>query len=134
MLIPRHNSTKYIYFYQRKCAYKKCYLIQHCCSRQQPTGADYRKLGNACCRRVPFPHHLQAQTYFWWRSWSHSLRPKKLHASVAVPAAPVKVPSQRPLAPNVASVTLVANKGDNEMILGAVHRSPDICFRAEETP
>ena len=31
------------------------------------------------------------------------------------------------------SVTLVANdKGDNEMILGAVHRSHDICLTAEE--
>ena len=41
---------------------------------------------------------------------------------MAVPAAPVRVPSQRPLAPSVASVTSVASdKGDNEMILGAVH-------------
>ena len=39
------------------------------------------------------------------------------------------VPSQRPLAPSVASVTSVANdNGDNEMILGAVHRSPGICL------
>ena len=53
---------------------------------------------------------------------------KKL--SVAVPPAPVRDPSQRPLAP---SVTSVANdKGDNEMIPGAVHRSPDICLKAEE--
>ena len=60
---------------------------------------------------------------------------KKLHACVVVPAAPVRVPSQRPLAPNVASVTSVANsKGDNEMILGAVHRSPEICLTAEENP
>ena len=50
---------------------------------------------------------------------------KKLSVSVAVPAAPVPVPSRRPLAPSVASVTSVANdKGDNEIILGAVHRSP----------
>ena len=29
----------------------------------------------------------------------------------------------------------VANdKGDNEMTLGAVHRSPDICLTAEENP
>ena len=40
-----------------------------------------------------------------------------------------------PLAPSVASVTSVANdKGDNEMILGNVHRSPGICLIAEETP
>ena len=43
------------------------------------------------------------------RSWSHRLRPKKVHASVAVPAAPVRVPSQRPLSPSVTSVTSVAN-------------------------
>ena len=46
---------------------------------------------------------------------------KKLSVSVAVPPAPVQVPSQRPLAPSVASVTSVANdKADNEMVLGAV--------------
>ena len=40
---------------------------------------------------------------------------KKLLASVAVPPAPVRVPSQRPLAPSVTSVTLVANdKGEME--------------------
>ena len=66
--------------------------------------------------------------------WSHGLRPKKLSVSVTVPPAPVRVPSQRPLAPSVASVTSVANdKGDNEMILGAVHRSPGICLTDEET-
>ena len=54
-----------------------------------------------------------------------TLRPKKLSVSVAVPPAPVRVPSQRPLAPSTASVTSVANdKGDNEMLLGAVYRSP----------
>ena len=47
------------------------------------------------------------------------MRPKKLLLSVAVPPAPVRVSSQRLLAPSVASVTSVANdKGDNEMILG----------------
>ena len=52
---------------------------------------------------------------------------------MAVSPAPVRIPSQRPLAPSVASVTSVANdKGDNEMILGAVHRSPCICLTAEE--
>ena len=56
---------------------------------------------------------------------------KKL--SVNVPPAPAWVPSQRPLAPSVASVTSVANdKGDNEMVLKAVHRSPGICLTAEE--
>ena len=40
-----------------------------------------------------------------------------------------------PLAPRVTSVTSVANdKGDNEMILGAVHRSPGICLTAEQNP
>ena len=53
---------------------------------------------------------------------------------MAVPPAPVRVPSQRPLAPSVASVMSVANdKGDNEMIQGAVHRSPGICLTAEES-
>ena len=55
---------------------------------------------------------------------------KKLSVSVAVPPAPVRIPSQRPLAPGVASVTSVAN--DNEIILGAVYRSPGICLTAEE--
>ena len=56
--------------------------------------------------------------------------PKKLHA---VPPAPVQVPSQRPLAPSVASVTsVVNNKDDNEIIQGAVHRSPGICLMTEE--
>ena len=60
---------------------------------------------------------------------------KKLSVSVAVPPAPVRVPSQRPLASSVASVTSVANdKGDNEMVRGAVHRSPGICLTAEENP
>ena len=51
---------------------------------------------------------------------------------MAVPPAPLRVPSQRLLPPNVA---LVANdKGDNEMIPGAAHRSPGICLTAEENP
>ena len=52
-----------------------------------------------------------------------------------MPPTPVRVPSQRPLAPSVASVTSVANnKGDHEMIPGAVIRYPDICLTAEENP
>ena len=39
---------------------------------------------------------------------------------------------RRPLAPSVMSVT--NDKGDNEMIPGAVHRSPAIYLRAEENP
>ena len=43
----------------------------------------------------------------------------KLLVSVVVPPAPVRVPSQRPFAQSVASVTSVAiDKGDNEIILG----------------
>ena len=58
---------------------------------------------------------------------------KKLLISVAVSPAPVRIPSQKPLAPSVASITSVANdKGDNEMILGAVYRYPSICLTAEE--
>ena len=38
---------------------------------------------------------------------------------MAVLPAPFRVPSQTPLAPNIASVTSVANdKGENEMLLG----------------
>ena len=67
--------------------------------------------------------------------WSHGLRPKKLQVSVAVLPASVRVPNQRPLAPSVALLTSVVNdKGDNEMILGTVHRSPGICLTAEENP
>ena len=61
---------------------------------------------------------------------------KKLSVSVAVPPAPVRVPSQRSLAPSVASVTSVTSiandKGDNEMIPGAVNRSPGIWLTTEE--
>ena len=54
---------------------------------------------------------------------------------MAVPPAPVRVPSQRPLTPSVESVMSVTNgKGDNEMILEAVHRSPGLCLTAEENP
>ena len=59
--------------------------------------------------------------------------PKKFQPSVAVALTPVRVPSQRPLAPSVTSVMSVANdKGDNEMIPWAVHTSPAICLTAEE--
>jgi hypothetical protein len=52
---------------------------------------------------------------------------------VTVLTAPVRVPSQRPLSQSVASFTSVANdKSDNELILGAVHRSPGNCLTAEE--
>ena len=60
---------------------------------------------------------------------------KKALSSVTVPPAPVRVPSHRPLAPSVASVTSIANdKDDDEIILGAVHISPGICLTAEENP
>ena len=63
------------------------------------------------------------------------LRPKKLQASVAVPAAPVRVPSQRPLAPSVASVTSFANdKGDDQIILGAVKELLAFTLQLRETP
>ena len=56
----------------------------------------------------------------------------KFYDSVAVLPAPVRVPSQKPLAP---SITSVANdKGDNEMIPVVVHISPGICLTAEENP
>ena len=54
---------------------------------------------------------------------------------MAVSPAPVRVPSQRPLSPNVTSVTSVANdKGDNEMIPEAVNIPPGICLTTEENP
>ena len=60
---------------------------------------------------------------------------KKLSASVAVPPSPLRVPSQRLLAPSVTSVISVANdKSDNEMITGAVHRSRGIRITVEENP
>jgi hypothetical protein len=47
--------------------------------------------------------------------------------------APIRVLSNRLLVSSVTSVTSVAkDKGDNEMILEAVHRSSGICLRAEE--
>ena len=53
--------------------------------------------------------------------------------SVAVLPSSVRVTSQRPFAKSVASVTSFASdKGDNEMILEDVHRSPGICLTAEE--
>ena len=45
-----------------------------------------------------------------------------------VPQAPVGVPSHLP------RVTAANDKGDNEMITGAVHRSPGIYLTAEENP
>ena len=52
---------------------------------------------------------------------------------MVVPPALARVLSQRPLAPSVALVTSVANdKGDNEMIPGAAHRSAGICLTVEE--
>jgi hypothetical protein len=66
--------------------------------------------------------------------WSNGLRPYILSVSVAVPPARVRVPSQRPNVPSVASLTSVADKGDNVMILGAVHRSSGICLTVEENP
>ena len=51
---------------------------------------------------------------------------------MAVPPAPVRVPSQRPLAPSVASVTSVANeKGDKKFgikkfIFYTVHLTQDV--------
>ena len=54
-------------------------------------------------------------TYFRKRTcspWSHGLRPKNLWASVVAPPAPVRIPSQRPLAPSVTLVTSIANDKD----------------------
>ena len=51
---------------------------------------------------------------------------------MTVPPIPVRVPSQRPLAPRVTSVT--NDKGGNEIIPGAVHRCPSSCLMAEVNP
>ena len=49
--------------------------------------------------------------------------------------APVRVPSQKPLAPSVASVTSVANdKGDNEMILGLCTDLPAFALQLRKSP
>ena len=80
-------------------------------------------------------HNLCTSSKLACCPWSHGLRPKKLHASMAVLPAPVRVPSHKLLAPSVTSFTSVANDtGDNEMIPGAVHKSPGICLTAEEIP
>ena len=105
----------------------------------QPSDGRHLLASSVLTRMCSFDHVFNCcffvQGFFFLRSWSRRLRPKKLHASVAVPAAPVRVPSQRPLASSVASITSVANyKGDNKMIPGAVHTSPDICLTAEENP
>ena len=79
--------------------------------------------------------HEQCTNYITCYHWSHELRPKKLSVRLAVPPAPVWVRRQRTLVKSVVSVTSVANdKGDNEMILGAVHRSHGICLTAVENP
>ena len=57
---------------------------------------------------------------------------KMSYAYVAVSPAPARILSQRPLA---SSVTSSANdKGDNEMIPGAMHRSSNINSTVEENP
>ena len=66
---------------------------------------------------------------------SHGLRPKKLSVSVSVPPAPVRIPSQRPLAPSFASVTSVANdKGDNVFIPGLCTDFLAFALRLRNTP
>ena len=58
--------------------------------------------------------------------WNQGLWPRELEASVAVPPA-VRVSSQSPLAREPRQSSLSANdKGNNDMILEAMHRSPGI--------
>ena len=57
---------------------------------------------------------------------------KKFLASVVVPPTPVRVPSQRPLAPSVKSVT--NDKSDNEIIPGAVHNLLAFALQLAKTP
>ena len=49
-------------------------------------------------------YYLILSQYIFLRTWNHRLQPKKLHSSVEVLPAPVRVPSQRPLAPSFTSV------------------------------
>ena len=49
---------------------------------------------------------------------------------MAVPPAPIRGPSQWPLAPSQSA----NDKGDNDMIPGAVHRFPLIYLTAAENP
>ena len=61
--------------------------------------------------------------------------PQILYVSVAVPPAPVRVPSQKPLALSVMSITLSANdRVDNEMLPEAFCRFPRIYLVVEENP
>ena len=48
--------------------------------------------------------------------WSNGMRSKKLLASVVVLPAPVRLPSQRPLAPSIASVKSGAKDTDSHML------------------
>ena len=63
-------------------------------------------------------------------SWAAT---KKLYASVAVPPAPVGFLTKGHL-PRLSRRQSANNKSDNEMILGSVHKSPEICLTAEENP
>ena len=66
---------------------------------------------------------------------SHGLQPKKALNYVAVSPATVRVPSQKPLATSVTSVTSVCWwQGDNEMVPATMNRSPGIYLTAEENP
>ena len=58
-------------------------------SWSQPMDPGIERQHTLCCRRCP---------------WNHWLRPKKHHTSVEVAPAPVRVPTQRPLAPSFMSV------------------------------
>ena len=67
--------------------------------------------------------------------WSHGLRPKKFQLVWRCHQLLSGFLAKGHLPQVFASVMSVANdKGDNEMILGAVHRSPGICLTAEENP
>ena len=66
----------------------------------------------------------------YWYAWSHGLL-KKI-ASMTVPPAPIRVPTNVHFPRMLRQSRLSANdKGDNKMIPGTVHRSPDIYLKAE---
>ena len=51
---------------------------------------------------------------------------------MTVPSDLVRIPSQRPFAPTVTSVTLLDDKDDNEIKPDSMHKSPGIYLAAEE--
>ena len=57
-------------------------------------------------------YHISTIVFFFRWTWSHGQLPKDPYTSVAVLPAPIRGPSQRPLAPSVTSVrTMISKNG-----------------------